>query len=234
MVLIPGILLLIPDPLAFRSRALALISAPTYFVTTLKWRFLKEKLKASLYYPASVISALWVEGKDRWRGEGDKARGYSSPRGGEGGGAARSNPDRISDQKMSFSTAILEASKIYSRIQTWHIDIDDIYMYQENWSETDENMCPNFYEQTFFFLNEKHENFCVTHCLQLKMLHYYKPVPGSRIVWIMHKWKTRENIQLWRWKTRLLFVFAPNQFRRHDVRVIWASPRFGHPHFQNR
>ena len=46
----------------------------------------------------------------------------------------------------------------------------------------------------------------------------------------MHKWKTRENIQLWRWKTRLLFVFAPNQFRGHDVRVIWASPRFGHPH----
>ena len=62
VVLIPGILL-----------ALALISAPTYFVTTLKWRFLKEKLKASLYYPASVISALWLEGKDRWRGEGDKA-----------------------------------------------------------------------------------------------------------------------------------------------------------------
>ena len=151
VVLIPGILLLIPDPLAFRSRALALISAPTYFVTSLKWRFLKEKLKASLYYPASVISALWLEGKDRWRGKGDKARGYSSPRGGEGGGAARSNPDRISDQKMSFSTAILEPSKIYSRIQTWHIDIDDIYMYQENWSETDENMCPNFYEQTFFF-----------------------------------------------------------------------------------
>ena len=85
VVLIPGILLLIPDPLAFRSRALALISAPTYFVTTLKWRFLKEKLKASLYYPASVISALWLEGKDRWRGEGDKARGYSSPRGGGGG-----------------------------------------------------------------------------------------------------------------------------------------------------
>ena len=170
VVLIPGILLLIPDLLAFRSRALALISAPTYFVTTLKWRYLKEKLKASLYYPASVISALWMGGKDRWRGEGDKARGYSSPRGGEGGGAARSNPDRISDQKMSFSTAILEPSKIYSRIQTWHIDIDDIYMYQENWSETDENMCPNFYEQTFFFLNEKHENFCVT---QLKMLHYY-------------------------------------------------------------
>ena len=145
-----------------RSRFLALISAPTYFVTSLKWRFLKEKLKASLYYPASVISALWVGGKDRWRGEGDKARGYSSRRGGEGGGAARSNPDRISDQKMSFSTAILEPSKIYSRIQTWHIDIDDIYMYQENWSETDENMCPNFYEQTFFFLNKKHENFCVT------------------------------------------------------------------------
>ena len=124
MVLIPGILLLIPDPLAFRSRALALISAPTYFVTTLKWRFLKEKLKASLYYPASVISALWLEGKDRWRGEGDKARGYSSPRGGEGGGAARSNPDRISDQKMSFSTAILEPSKIYSRgdsdLAYWH------------------------------------------------------------------------------------------------------------------
>ena len=86
VVLIPGILLLIPDPLAFRSRALALISAPTYFVTTLKWRFLKEKLKASLYYPASVISALWVGGKDRWRGEGDKARGYSSPRGGRGAG----------------------------------------------------------------------------------------------------------------------------------------------------
>ena len=71
---------------------------------------------------------------------------------------------------MSFSTAILEPSKIYSRIQTWHIDIDDIYMYRENWLETDENMCPNFYEQTFFFVNEKHENFCVT---QLKMLHYY-------------------------------------------------------------
>lgn len=72
------------------------------------------------------------------------------------------NPEPPSDQKMSFSTAILEPSKIYSRIQTWHIDIDDIYMYQENWSETDGNMCPNFYEQTFFFLNKKHENFCVT------------------------------------------------------------------------
>ena len=170
MVLIPGILLLIPDPLAFRSRALALISAPTYFVTTLKWRFLKEKLKASLYYPASVISALWLEGKDRWRGEGDKARGYSSPRGGEGGGGRPVKSWPYFRPKMSFSTAILEPSKIYSRIQTWHIDIDDIYMYQENWSETDGNMCPNYYEQTFFLLNEKHENFCVT---QLKMLHYY-------------------------------------------------------------
>ena len=54
-----------------------LISAPTYFVRTLKWRFLKEKLRASLYYPASMIRALWVGGKDRWRRKGAKVRGYS-------------------------------------------------------------------------------------------------------------------------------------------------------------
>ena len=83
-----------------------LISAPTYFVRTLKWRFLKEKLRASLYYPASMIRALWVGGKDRWRGKGAKVRGYSWEFLGGGGGAARSNPDRISDQKMSFFTAV--------------------------------------------------------------------------------------------------------------------------------
>ena len=49
-----------------------------------------------------------------------------------GGGGGRSDPDRISDQKMSFSQPFSDLSKIYSRIQTWPTDIDDIYMYQEN------------------------------------------------------------------------------------------------------
>ena len=132
-----------------------LISAPTYFVTTLKWRFLKEKLRTSLHYPASMISALWVGGKDRWRGEGDSQI-----------------LTVFQTKKCHFPQPFLDLSKIYSRIQTWPTDIDDIYMYQENWSETDGNMCPHFYEQ-IFFLNEKHETFCVTHCLQLEMLHYY-------------------------------------------------------------
>ena len=75
---------------------------------------------------------LVVGGKGPLKRGGGQSKRVLLTSWGEGGGAARSNPDRISDQKMSFSTAILEPSKIYSRIQTWHIDIDDIYMYQEN------------------------------------------------------------------------------------------------------
>ena len=131
-----------------------LISAPTYFVTTLKWRFLKEKLRASLYYPASMISALWVGGKDRWRGKGVKVRGYSWEflGGGRGCRPVKSWP-YFRPKNVIFHSRFQTSVKsilLFRPSQTWPTDKDDIYIYQENWSETDGNMCLNFCEQTFF------------------------------------------------------------------------------------